>query len=515
MRRTTAGIWREVRLRPLVRGLLTTGPMTFDLMSALAEDPSFSSRWMAPPSDGIDVARVREHFPFVARGRVATNNAASTQVPQKLLDLLSSLAPDYDNVHRGQSRASRTMSALLDDAYQTVADFINAPSRQSLVFCRNTTEALNTVMYSLLGDFQSGDNVVTTLLEHNSNYVPWHALCREILPRFGINVECRLARFDESGRLDLEHLMRLVDARTKLVTVTGASNFFGTKTHLHIVREIAKRSGYRQPSGRHGSLFVVDAAQLAPTSAIDVQALDADYLAFSMHKLLAPFGVGVLYGKEELLEQGRPFLYGGDMIAEGAVTPEHVDYGALPWKFSAGTPNVLGTIVSGQALRLLVDLARNPGVDRYFGARTPLVRAEVEDAMQRIGRHTERLTALALERLREIPGLTLYGPRTAERRTPLVAFNVAGRDPFELAESLGARGVEARAGCHCATLAHRALGLDPPASVRLSFYLYNTEQDVESAVSALRDTLGLARPSGVRLQRQTASDRPCPKVPSV
>jgi len=467
------------------------------------------------PFDGVDVARVREHFPFAARGRVATNNAASTQPPQKLLDLFASLAADYDTVHRGHSQSSRTMSALLDDAYRTLADFIHAPGPQNLVLCRNTTEALNTVMYSLLGELRSGDNVVTTLLEHNSNYVPWYALCREILPRFGIEVECRLARFDASGRLDLDHLMQLVDARTKLVTVTGASNFFGTKTPLHLVREIAKRSGYRQPSGRLGSLFVVDAAQLAPTTALDVQALDADYLAFSLHKMLAPFGVGVLYGKQELLESGRPFLYGGDMIAEGAVTPEHVSYNALPWKFSAGTPNVLGTIVSAQALRLLVDLARNPGTDRYFGTRMPLVRAEVEDAMQRIGHHTEKLTALAIERLSDTPGLTLYGPRGAERRTPLVAFNVEGRDPFELAEALATRGVEARAGCHCATLAHRALGLDPPASCRLSFYLYNTELDVETAVEALRDTLGLARPSGVRVHPSAAGERSCREAHSV
>jgi cysteine desulfurase/selenocysteine lyase len=465
--------------------------------------------------DRVDVARVREHFPFVARGRVATNNAASTQPPQKLLDLYARLAPDYDNVHRGQSRASRTMSALFDAAYQTAADFINAPSRRSIVFCRNTTEALNSVMYSLLGEFRSGDNVVTTLLEHNSNYVPWHALCREILPRFGIHVECRLARFDAEGRLDLDHLTELVDARTKLVTVTGASNFFGTKTHLHTVREIARNSGYRQPSGREGSLFVVDAAQLAPTTAIDVQALDVDYLGFSLHKMLAPFGVGVLYGKEELLEAGRPFLYGGDMIAEGAVSPERVSYAALPWKWSAGTPNVLGTIVSAEALRLLVDLARHPGEDRYFGARIPLARADVEDAMRRIAKHTEKLTARALERLREIPGLTLYGPCEAARRTPLVAFNVIGSDPFELAESLGARGVEARAGCHCATLAHHALGLEPKASCRLSFYLYNTEDDIETAVDTLRDTLGMPRPSGVRVHPLTTSEHPCPKANSV
>jgi cysteine desulfurase/selenocysteine lyase len=467
--------------------------MNLDLVTPWANAAPLSHRVPPRATEALHVARVREHFPFVGRGRIATNNAASTQPPRELLELFAALAPEYDNVHRGQSTASRTMTELLDDAYQTMAEFIHAPSRRGIVYCRNTTEAINAVMYTLMGELRSGDNIVTTLLEHNSNYVPWHALCREILPRFGIRVECRLARFDARGRLDLGHLSELVDSRTKLVTVTGASNFFGTKTPLNVVREIARDSRYEQPSGRSGSLFMVDAAQLVPSTAVDVQALDVDYLAFSMHKMLAPFGVGVLYAREELLEGAPPFLYGGDMIAEGGVSTEHVEYNSLPWRFSAGTPNVLGTIVSGHALRLLVDLAQTPERYRYFRGRAPLARADVEDAMRRIGQHGRTLTALAIERLREIPGLTLYGPDTADLRTPLVSFNVAGHHPVKLAEALDARGVEARAGCHCATLAHRELGLDPLASCRLSFYLYNTTDDVELAVEALRDTLGLSR----------------------
>lgn len=481
-----------------MRGLLLASGMNLDVVRPSAPAASLTQDSPIATSETIDVARVREHFPFVTRGRIATNNAASTQPPRELLELLARLAPDYDNVHRGQSRASRTMSELLEDAYDTIADFIHAPSRQTLVLGRNTTEAINAVMHMLMSELRSGDNIVTTLLEHNSNYVPWHALCREILPPFGLEVECRLARFDAQGRLDLEHLSELVDARTKLVTVTGASNFFGTKTPLNVVRELARGSGYVQPNGRVGSLFMVDAAQLVPTTAVDVQALDVDYLAFSMHKMLAPFGVGVLYAKRDLLERAPPFLYGGDMIADGRVTPERVEYNCLPWKFSAGTPNVLGTILSGQALRLLVDLARNPAELDYFATSTPLARADVEDAMRRIGKHTRALTALAIERLRELPGLTLYGPPSAEQRSPLVAFNVEGHDPFELAQALDARGVEARAGCHCATLAHRALGLEPAASCRLSFYFYNTVEDVERAVRALGDALVPSRGRTIR-----------------
>jgi cysteine desulfurase/selenocysteine lyase len=202
--------------------------------------------------------------------------------------------------------------------------------------------------------------------------------------------------------------------------------------------------------------------------------LDADYLAFSFHKMLAPFGVGVLYGKEHLLEASRPFLYGGDMIAEGRVFPERVEYNSLPWKYAAGTPNILGTIVSAQALRILLDLALVPETMAYFGTAKPLERSAIEKAMNRVGRWNRQLTARALDGLGAIPGLAIYGPRNASRRTSLVAFNVAGRDPVRLAESLNRVGVESRAGCHCATLAHHALKLNPPASCRLSFYLYNT-----------------------------------------
>jgi len=166
----------------------------------------------------IDVQAVRKHFTFPEHGRIATNNAASTQPPRELLALYQSLAPGYENVHRGQSTASQRMTALFEESYDTIAQFIGAPGRASIALYRNTTEAINAVMYSLLTEFRDGDNVVTTMMEHNSNYVPWYALCREILPRFGRQVEYRLARFDpDSGELDIDHLASLIDSRTKLL----------------------------------------------------------------------------------------------------------------------------------------------------------------------------------------------------------------------------------------------------------------------------------------------------------
>jgi len=434
-------------------------------------------------ADQLDVQAIRRHFAFPKAGRIVTNNAASTQPPAELLGLYQSLAPGYENVHRGQSSASQATTALFEGSFDTIAQFIGAPGRASIAVYRNTTEAINAVMYSLLTEFRDGDNVVTTMMEHNSNYVPWYAMGREILPRLGRKVDYRLARFDPvTGQLDLDHLASLIDARTKLVCCTGASNFLGTRPDLGAVRALADASGYRQPSGQRRSYLLVDGAQLVPGSFVDVQDLDVDFLAFSFHKMLAPFGVGVLYAKEHLLASALPFLYGGDMVAERHVFADHVEYSAPPWKYAAGTPNILGTIVSAQALRVLLDLALTPDHATYFRTAQPLERATVRDAMDRISRWNQLLTSRALARLGAVPGLAIYGPAEAARRTSLVAFNIAGHDPVSLAEGLNRAGVAARAGCHCATLAHQALGLSPPASCRLSFYLYNTLDEVDRAV---------------------------------
>ena len=444
-------------------------------------------RGAAMGSESLDTDGIRALFDF--GDRVVTNNAASTQPPIKVLALYRDLVRTYENVHRGQSDASRATTERFEAAFDTIAAWLGAPGRGTISVHRNTTEAINSVMYTLLTEFRDGDNVVTTMMEHNSNYVPWYGLCREILPRFGVRVECRLVRFDhDTGELDLEHLGSLVDDRTKLVACTGASNFLGTKPPLAAVRAIADASGYVQPWGESRSLLLVDGAQLVPTTAVDVQALDADYLAFSFHKLFAPFGVGVLYAKEAIRHRSLPFLYGGDMIADGQVTPSEVGYNELPWKFSAGTPNILGVIASAQTLRFVADLA-DPSAPRFFGTEDPVPRTVVAGAVARISGHSATLTDTAMAGLSTVPGIRIYGPPLGTPRAPLVAFNVAGRSPFALAEALNARGVESRAGCHCATLAHHDLGLDPPASCRLSFAVYNTETDVDRAVSAVHDAV--------------------------
>jgi cysteine desulfurase / selenocysteine lyase len=435
----------------------------------------------------LNTKKIRKFFPAIKAGRTISNNAASTQVPVQLLELLKKLVIQYDNVHRGQSQSSVITTEEFESSYDTIAQFIGAPSRKNIILYRNATEAINSVMYSLMTEFKDGDNIVTTFMEHNSNYVPWYGLCTEILKKFGLNVEYRIVRFDkENGELDLEHLKSLVDHRTKLICCSGASNFLGTINPIKKIKAIADSSGYIQPNGDKRSYLLVDGSQLVPNTYVDVSDLGIDFLVWSFHKMLAPFGVGALYAKEELLLSMRPFLYGGDMIAEGMVSPEKVEYNSLPWKFTAGTPNILGTIISSQAIRLLMDFALNPGKYSYFMTDKKLERPDVKKAMAIIEAHEKILIGEALKLLGDIPSLKIYGPKTPANRTSLVAFTCKDKSPFKIAEALSDIGVESRAGCHCATLAHKFYGLNPPASCRLSFYIYNDLKDVRKACLAVK-----------------------------
>jgi cysteine desulfurase/selenocysteine lyase len=453
-------------------------------------------------SGDLDVRAIRRHFAFTKTGRVLADNAAGTQPPRELTGLYRSLAP----------AAPAGMTARFEESLGTIAAFIGAPSRSCLALYRNTTEAINAVMYSLLTEFRDGDNVVITMLEHNSNFVPWYAMCREILPRFGRRVDYRLARFDPvTGELDLDHLASLIDARTKLVCCTGGSGFLGTRTPLAMIRCLAGASGYVQPSGERRSYLLADGAQLVPGTFTDVSALDVDFLAFSFRTMLAPVGVGVLYGRESLLRSLLPFLYGDGMVASGQVLPGHVEYGALPGKYQAGTPDVPGTIVSAEAIRLLMDLALSPGRPVYSGTGRPVTRATAWAAMDRIACWNQKLTAQALDGLGRIPGITIYGPRDPARRTSLVAFRLEGRDPVSVAGALDRAGIESRAGSHGAALAHHALGLDPAASGRLSFCLYNTPAEVDRAVAAVAAIAAVPRAVGrPRGRRPVLAARPAP-----
>lgn len=435
----------------------------------------------------VNARKIRKFFPAIRAGRIVSNNAASTQTPIQLLNLLKKLVAQYDNVHRGQSRPSRVTTEKFEYSYDTIASFVGAPSRKNIILYRNATEAINSVMYSLLTEFRDGDNIVATFMEHNSNYVPWYGLCKEILPKFGIRVECRLAKFDkETGELDLDHLKSLVNEKTKIVCCAGVSNFLGTKNPIKKIKEIADYSGYVQPDGEKRSYLLIDGAQCVPNIFIDVSEINIDFLVWSFHKMLAPFGVGALYAKEKLLLKMRPFLYGGDMIAEGMVSLEKVEYNSLPWKFTAGTPNILGTILSAQAIRLLLDFSLTPGKFNYFMTDKKLETPDIQKAMGNIESHEQMLIDEALNILGKESALNIFGPKDSAARSAIVSFTCPNKSPFKIAEELSKMGVEARAGCHCATLAHHYYGLNPPASCRLSFYIYNDIKDVRKACFAVK-----------------------------
>lgn len=430
----------------------------------------------------MDTSRIRKHFPAIIKGkRICTNNAATTQIPQELLDLSTKLYSEYDNVHRGQSKASIEITEKFEESYKKIANFIGAKDWRNVLLFRGTTEAINAVMYSLMTEFRNGDNIVLTYLEHNSNYIPWYALCKEIAPNFGIRIEYRIVGFDkESGELDLTDLEEKVDRRTKIISCTGASNFLGIKPQIDKVVKIGKRSGYNHPNGLSGSYVLIDGAHLVPNSPVDVEKMDIDFLAWSFHKMLAPVAVGGLYVKQDILKTLKPFQYGGDMIAEGKVTKENVEYNELPWRFTAGTPNIIGTILAGEVVDLLVDIV----LGDKFKNLSYIERKE--NAMISIQIYERILTQYLLDELTSINGVTVYGPKDASKKTSVVGFNIKGQDPKNVSKQLDSMNIEARAGCHCATLAHHYLEIDPPESCRISPYIYNTMDEMRFVVEAIK-----------------------------
>ena len=352
--------------------------------------------------------------------------------------------PGYENVHRGQSTASRPTTAAFEESYDTIAAWLNAPSRRIIATYRNTTEAINAVMYSLLTEFRDGDNVVTTMMEHNSNFVPWYALCHEILPRFGRHVECRVARFDHAtGQLDLDHLAELVDdahqarllhRRVELPRDQAAPGRRSARSPT--------RAGTASPAASAGSLLLVDAAQLVPT-----QRRRRPGPRRRLPRVLLPQDARAVRRRRPVRarstcwQQSLPFLYGGDMIAEGQVAPDHVEYNELPWKYAAGTPNILGVIV----VRAGPAAAARPGADAdaaVLPARRahPAARSSSQ-AMDAIGRtHPDADRRARSTGCATVPGLTVYGPPDAARPLAAGRLQRRRRTPIDLADALNADG---------------------------------------------------------------------------
>lgn len=394
----------------------------------------------------------REDFPIFKRlvnGKplIYFDNAATTQRPIQVIEAIRKFYETYNaNVHRGVHTLSYEATVAYEEAHKKVARFINARSWREIIFVRNASEALNLVMYAYaLNRLQPGDEIVTTVSEHHSNLVPWFYL------RDRKGVVLKFADVHEDGRLNLDHLRSLITEKTKIVTVIHASNITGV---INPVKEIGKWAH------EVGALFVVDGAQSVPHIPVNVQEIDADFFAASGHKMLGPTGIGFLYGKQEILEEMEPFLYGGDMIFE--VTLEGATWNELPWKFEAGTPNIAGGIGLGAA----VDYLLNIGMENIYA-------------------HEQALTAYALERLSEIKGLTIYGPLDVRDRLGVISFNIEGVHPHDIAHIFDAHGIAIRSGHHCAQPLMRRLRI--PGAARASFYLYNTREEIDRMVEAIAE----------------------------
>ena len=406
----------------------------------------------------LDARALRADFPILAQelnGKPLAylDSAVTAQKPRQMLEAMTQFyETSYANVHRGVYALAERATEAFEGAREKVARLVNAPSSRELIFTRNATESLNLVAYAWgLTNLGPGDGVVVTELEHHSNFVPWQYIARRT------GADFRMIPLTENGELDLDALDTIAaEGEVKVVAANLVSNALGT------VNPIERLAAWAHD---HGAIVVVDAAQAAPHRAIDVQALDCDFLAFSAHKLCGPSGVGALWGRRELLEAMEPFNLGGHMIKK--VQFEETTWGDLPHKFEAGTSPIAEAVGFGAA------------VDYITGV-----------GLEAIEQHEHELVAYALERLGEVPGVVLYGP-SPERRAGIVSFNMEGVHPHDVAQVLDFEGVAIRAGHHCCQPLMRKLNL--VATNRASFYVYTLREEIDQLVGALhtvREKLG-------------------------
>jgi cysteine desulfurase/selenocysteine lyase len=400
----------------------------------------------------IDVEAIRRDFPILATQLgdgcplVYLDNAASTQRPKQVIEsMVEAYEHYYSNVHRAGHRLGVESSAHYEAARESVRQLINARSPTEIVFTSGTTGAINLVARSF-GDanIRAGDEIILTEMEHHSNIVPW----RQLAERTGATI--RWVPVTDEFLLDLDAFERLLSPRTKIVAVTAVSNVLGTINPIDQIIEVAHAAG---------AVVVVDAAQAVPHEPIDVRARNVDFLAFSGHKMLGPSGVGVLYGREDLLEAMPPFLGGGSMIKQ--VTTEGFTPADLPYRFEAGTPVIVPAIGLGTAIEYLQKVG-----------------------LESVRKHELALTKLAHELLGEIPGLRILGP-APQHKGGIVTFAIEGTHPDDLAKALDVQGIAVRSGHHCAMPLHARFGL--AGSTRASFYLYNTADEVRRLAAGLRE----------------------------
>ena len=398
----------------------------------------------------LNVNEVRQDFPVFQREikpgvpLVYLDSTATSQKPLAVIEAMNQYYRRSNaNIHRGVHTLAEEATAMYEQARVKIAKFINAPSAHQIIYTRNTTESINLVAYSWArANLKAGDLVILTEMEHHSNLVPWQILQAER------GIELDYIPVTEDGFLDLDAYRALLSRGPKLVSFTHMSNVLGTINPAAEIIRLAHEAG---------AVTLVDAAQSVPHLKVDVQALDADFLAFSAHKMCGPTGIGALYGKINLLESMPPFLGGGDMIKE--VHLHSFRPNALPYKFEAGTPAIAEAVGFGAAVEYLSSLG-----------------------MDAIAAHEHEITEYALERLEEVPGVKVFGP-DADHKGGVAAFTVDGVHPHDVAQILDQDGIAVRAGHHCAQPLHEKLGL--PATSRASFYLYNTKDEVDLLINGI------------------------------
>jgi len=403
-------------------------------------------------SNEFDVYKIRSDFPILAetvRGKplIYLDNAATSQKPRAVIDAISHVYEhDYSNIHRGVHTLSERATAAYEESRKKVQRFINAASEKEIIFLRGTTEAINLVAQSYGGaNIRSGDEILITAMEHHSNIVPWQMLCE----RSG--AQLKVVPIDLTGELLIEQVEQLLCDRTRIVALSHMSNALGT---INPVKELIAMAHQRDIP------VLLDGAQAVPHMAVDVQALDCDFYAFSGHKLYAPSGIGVLYGKAEILEVMPPYQGGGDMIRR--VTFEKSEYNAIPYKFEAGTPSIADTVGLGAAMDYL-DLV---GLDA-------------------IAAHEARLLDYATEQARQIPQLKLIG--TAANKGAILSFVLDKVHPHDIGTVLDHFGIAVRAGHHCAMPVMDFFGV--PATARASFAMYNTFEEIDSLMAGLKEVI--------------------------
>ncbi|WP_347940773.1 cysteine desulfurase [Peribacillus simplex] len=396
---------------------------------------------------------IRKLFPILdqevnGQPLVYLDSAATSQKPAAVIEAIEQYYRGYNsNVHRGVHTLGTKATDAYEGAREKVRKFINASSTEEIIFTRGTTTSLNTVARSYGGaNIKEGDEIVISYMEHHSNIIPWQQLAKEkgaVLKYIPLQEDCTIS---------LDDVKATITDATKIVSIMQVSNVLGV---INPVKEIAKIAH------EHGAVMVVDGAQSTPHLKVDVRDLDCDFFAFSGHKMVGPTGIGVLYGKKELLEKMEPIEFGGEMI--DFVGLQESTWKELPWKFEGGTPIIAGAIGLGAAIDFLEEI----GLDN-------------------IERHEHKLAAYAMEKMSAVEGLTIFGPKDAEKRAGVITFNINDVHPHDVATVLDADGIAVRAGHHCAQPLMKWLNVSSTA--RASFYLYNTEEDIDKLVSGLVKT---------------------------